>query len=330
MRDLTQPWTRSVAVATLIACAQGLCACGQGDKPSQPEVSAPALTDRLSRDRGPARPNIVLVSLDTLRADRLHCYGNPRNTSPRIDELARDGVLFSQAFATSPWTLPSHLSLFTSQYPGRFFHGISGLEGEPGIDHPIAFQLGAEDPSLAVFLEDAGYDTVGLHGGAFVARDFGFHHGFRRYEPAGIKHVFRRAAQYLRSETHDNKPFFLFVHTYITHQPYRFEEVYGDPEHRPPGLERFEPAENMIDGAYLTPLEPDEPLYGWTPNPEQRDYFLAVYDGGVREADKLVGGLLDTLKELENTQIIITFCECMGDKHPNWIVLGHHQLPVSR
>jgi len=80
----------------------------------------------LGRCSGRARrPNVVLVSIDTLRADRLHCYGNPRSTSPCIDRLAGEGVRFANAFSTSPWTLPAHLGLFTSHEPGKYFQSVA-------------------------------------------------------------------------------------------------------------------------------------------------------------------------------------------------------------
>ena len=70
--------------------------------------------------------NIVLVSLDTLRADRLGCHGNPRNPSPAIDTLCAEGVSFDRAIANSPWTIPSHATLLTGQFPRS--HGVKGAD----------------------------------------------------------------------------------------------------------------------------------------------------------------------------------------------------------
>jgi arylsulfatase A-like enzyme len=100
----------------------------------------------------------------------------------------------------------------------------------------------------------------------------------------------------------------MFVHTYAAHRPYAYEDVFGGRGLRPAGLEAFEPRRDTINGARLTPLDPTEPLYGWTANAEQRDYFLTVYDGGVHQVDRLLGELVDALKErdlYEQTLIIV-------------------------
>ena len=73
----------------------------------------------------PARPNIILISIDTLRADHLSCYGYPRPTSPNIDRLAREGTLFTRAYASSSWTIPSHMTMFTSLPPS--LHGVDDV-----------------------------------------------------------------------------------------------------------------------------------------------------------------------------------------------------------
>src|SRR6516165_10297551 len=74
-------------------------------------------TGRSGGGREEGRPNVVLISVDTTRPDHLGCYGYGRNTSPHIDQLAREGIRFSRAYSQAPWTLPSHMSLFTSVLP---------------------------------------------------------------------------------------------------------------------------------------------------------------------------------------------------------------------
>jgi arylsulfatase A-like enzyme len=87
-------------------------------------------------EAAPRPRNLVLVSIDTLRPDRLGCYGHPRATSPAIDAIAEAGVLFEDAAATSPWTKPSHASIFTGRHPGR--HGAVSSTGlRVGALHPV-------------------------------------------------------------------------------------------------------------------------------------------------------------------------------------------------
>ena len=87
----------------------------------------PGLGCRSATRPAPGRPNVLLVVIDTLRADRLHCHGARRTTSPHLDALAAQGVLFERAYAAAPWTLPAVASLLTSTYPSR--HGVRDTSG---------------------------------------------------------------------------------------------------------------------------------------------------------------------------------------------------------
>ena len=114
-----------------------------------------------------ARPNILVLSLDTLRADHLSLYGYARSTSPHIDALARDSIVFDHALAQAAATMWSHRSLFQSRVPS---------------------QTGPEAPTLAELLQAHGYQTVGLTDGGQVSRSFGFGRGFERYGEAKRVH----------------------------------------------------------------------------------------------------------------------------------------------
>jgi arylsulfatase A-like enzyme len=182
--------------------------------PDSSVVLALATPAVLGRVRDP-RPNIVLVSIDTLRADHLSLYGYERPTSPRLDAWARrNGVVFEHVVAPSGWTLPSHFSLFT------------GLEA---FRHAANYYKGAFDASdyrfLAEMLRDAGYRTVAVTGGGFVHPEFGLGRGFERfrYWKKGVQaddelvtHVGEAQAILDRE---DAGPFFLFFHTYEVHTP---------------------------------------------------------------------------------------------------------------
>ena len=113
--------------------------------------------------------NLILISLDTLRADRLSCYGYERPTSPRIDALAKRGTLFEFAVAESSWTLPSHASLFTGLVPRA--HGAT-LPSR---------RLTENATTLASELQRAGFETIGLTEGGYVGRSYGMDKGFAIY-----------------------------------------------------------------------------------------------------------------------------------------------------
>jgi len=125
-------------------------------------------------------PNVILISLDTLRADRLNSYGYERHvTSPNIDALVRDGVVHERHISASPWTTPSHLSLLTSLNPAS--HGVVESFGDvmAGIEGRAQFaRLEDSRVTLAEVLSAAGYRTGAFTGGVTVSPAIGFDQGF--------------------------------------------------------------------------------------------------------------------------------------------------------
>jgi arylsulfatase A-like enzyme len=160
----------------------------------------------------PARPNVVLISIDTLRADHLGAYGYARATSPSIDALAADGVLFESAVSPSSWTLPAHASMLSGVSPYR--HGAVTSATRIRDDVPLAAEM----------LRAHGYRTVGLVNAPFVSRDYGFARGFERFEQR-FEHkrrdVAARHAAVLAAVRALEPPFFLFLHYMDVHSPYR-------------------------------------------------------------------------------------------------------------
>jgi arylsulfatase A-like enzyme len=130
------------------------------------------------------RPNVVLVSIDTLRADHLSAYGYARETSPRIDALAREGVLFEEALSTTSWTLPAHLSLLTGLAISA--HGVCD---DRLWQLPPEAEALSESPLHGTFLSEvlqrAGYRTAGFHTWKYLEERFGFGPGFDVYERIG-------------------------------------------------------------------------------------------------------------------------------------------------
>ena len=142
------------------------------------------------------KPNIVLVTMDTVRADHLSCYGYQRLTTPNVDSFSREGVLFKNAYSTDSWTLPSHASIFTGKYPSKHgAHYNSGFlnddpslyttQREKKLEVPSnIFKLSEENLTLAEILSAKGYRTAGIIGGNFCSSIFGMAQGFDFYNEA--------------------------------------------------------------------------------------------------------------------------------------------------
>ena len=111
-------------------------------------------------------PSVVLVCIDTLRADHLGCYGYERPTSPAMDRLAASGALFLDANAPSPWTLPSHVSLLTGRYPSR--HGVVRDDN----------RLSKLVPSIATVYREEGYATRAIVNAHYLVPKYGLKRGF--------------------------------------------------------------------------------------------------------------------------------------------------------
>ncbi|MGH9469598.1 MAG: sulfatase-like hydrolase/transferase, partial [Terriglobia bacterium] len=170
--------------------------------------------------------SVILISVDTLRASHLQCYGGKRVATPNIDALTRGGTLFAQADSQVPMTLPSHTVLLTSTYP--FFNKIeeNGDRVPPG-----AVTLGG-------ILKAHGYRTAAFIGGFVLDRRFGLNQGFDFYDsPFGVQNggetvslrrsapeVTRAAASWLRQNS--DRPFFVFIHIFDLHRPYVFPPGY--------------------------------------------------------------------------------------------------------
>lgn len=164
-------------------------------------------------------PDIVLITLDTLRADALGYEGGPADT-PTLDALAEQGQRFTQSYTTAPTTLPAHASMFTGLYPAA--HGI----------HENGRRLKADVVVLAEELHDRGYATAAFVSGYPLARRFGLERGFERYDDDFGDAVERRAGKTTDQvleflATDDPRPLFLWVHYYDAHDPYEPPEPFA-------------------------------------------------------------------------------------------------------
>jgi arylsulfatase A-like enzyme len=188
------------------------------------------------------RPNVVLVTLDTTRSDRLGFAAYPRATSPNLDALAARSLVFTRAIAASSWTLPSHASIFTGKLPashGARYDPEGPLRLTEAIAGPASFAeyrargLSPEETTLAGILRGAGYRTGAVVGGPWMKRAFGLDNGFEHYDENGIADVNGRLASEVTTaalrflEQDREGPFFLFLNYFDPHGPYDAPSPFG-------------------------------------------------------------------------------------------------------
>ena len=254
-----------------------------------------------------ASPNLVLISLDTTRADALSCYGTPPGLptpttpiTPHIDALARDGARFERFFANAPTTLSSHATMFTGLDP----HGHAIVRN--------GFPLEDIHPTLSMRLFDAGYDTVAIVGSSALESAMGLDRGFRVYDDAVgdlVGMVYQDPAARVvertleRVDGRDNdKPLFLFVHFYDAHAPYAAPEPY---------LDRF--TDPAYDGTWKDGSTKYKPLIeqitAGTADPADVAFVAGRYAGEVSYVDAQVGRLIDALSArglLDEALVVVT------------------------
>ncbi len=182
--------------------------------------------------------SLILLSLDTLRADHLSAYGYPRPTSPQLDAFAASATLYTRAMASAPWTLPSHASLFTGLDP--FEHGAHSFRASgPGEN---AWALAPEHRTLAEALAEEGFATAAfVANSSYLTPRTGLDQGFATFEVKRerAREKNRRVLAWLEQQR--GRRFFLFVNTMDTHPPYNLERWppwLGSPPNRSPALAR--------------------------------------------------------------------------------------------
>jgi arylsulfatase A-like enzyme len=241
------------------------------------------------------RPNVLLVTIDTQRADALGIYGNPGGHTPHIDRLAADAVVFEQAVTSSGTTFPSHATMFTGLEPAS--HGVRSN----------ADRLDASFTTLAERLFVQGYDTAAFVSYASMLVRGGLDQGFLavsdREAPERGMPVRRgsdvNALAQAWLATPRERPFLLWVHYFEPHAPLRLTEYARSRLGHGGG-----PFGRRVSVQELMALGRDVP---WTP--ERREALRIFYDGETREADRLVGELLDLLRSeglYDRTIVVLT------------------------
>jgi arylsulfatase A-like enzyme len=261
---------------------------------------------------------VLWFVFDTTRADHLSLYGYPRPTSPHLDQVAREGVAFTRAYATAPWTLPSHASMLT----GLYVHQHRADHGRFHLDTGI--------PMLSEFLLDAGYDTALFAGNPWLDAHSGLSRGFAHVVPAGRTPMIEKAflAGLLRSRLSGGeadkgalesntafkawlehraaggRPFFVLVNYLEPHMPYH-QVPAGD-------RERFLPAGTTLEEATSASNRFINLFSGresGQPAAREKAIAQALYDGGIANIDRRFGEIIELLRRtggLDDTLIIVT------------------------
>lgn len=266
--------------------------------------------------------NVLVLAVDTLRADHLGCYGYGKNTSPCIDALARESVVFDRAFAPGIPTMPSFTTLLSGLHPYR--HGITAHSSEQQLSERVLLM-----PQIA---RDSGWVTAGIDSlvvqangcGSWFARGYDFFSGFV-YRPFSnqAEQLANRAIRFI-TDLRD-RPFFLFLHLWDPHTPYGPPPPY-DTMHYAPG------ESDVPDLAAVKALSPEyyEAFLGdmKLKRPDDYAYVVAQYDGEISYADAQIGRIVAHLKASglwDNTLIVLLgdHGECFGEGD---VYFDHHGL----
>ena|GEM_PF-1354273 len=261
------------------------------------------------------RPNVVLISLDTVRADHLSCYGYDRPTTPNIDRIAEEGIIFTSAMSTSSWTKPSHASLFTSLYPS--VHGAIGS----------SYRMIPACKTMAQYFRELGYTTLGIISAPPLNSSFGFDRGFDVYDdytfdldrdfnlflrdmsesheqglgsPTGFTGSLITDAAWalLRNLAAEERPFLLFVNYYDAHNDYLPPWPYS--------LKFDRNCQSVFPGK-IDQWRNVEDLRN-TVSTDDLARMTSLYDGEIAYVDEQVGNLVGRLKEqgeFSNTIFVI-------------------------
>jgi len=294
-----------------------------------------------------SKPNVLLLTLDTVRADHLSLYGYKRNTTPHLAELARVATVFSHASAAGDMTLTSHAAILTGTYAS--WNGARPHDNSSGNGVPISDKY----PTLAEILSEHGYSTAAVVANSgFLSREWGFDRGFQffddrsavrmmpsredyllRYGARQVLHrivdtadfdmMFLRAGEINREAyglldraRSSGRPFFLFLNYMDAHSPYA----------PPPQFDELYPAEKDLsipDARYSELLE-QLPKGRGQMSEKERQHYISQYDGAIAYMDAEIGRLIDGLKQrglYENTLLIIVsdHGEAFGERN----LIGH-------
>ena len=298
------------ALALLLSLMTGLGGCEKKVETPAPQEPTPESKAKIGLlPEGAAKPNIVFILIDALRADRLGAYGHRGGLAPTMDAIAMSGVTFERCIAPAPWTLPSVASIFTSYYPE--VHKATNYRTVEDMDQgkrAVQSVLADDFTTLAEALQANGYETAGFCANKFIREPYGFAQGFDHFDSSfsdntvpGSK-VNEAAFKWL-AERESDKPFFLYLHYMDVHGPYN-----ADPKYMDPLMAKVEanPDKQKLTGKQLRRINPylrQPPPNASDPDQfsrlsEYRDYWVARYEAGIAEADAHIKELVGKLNEM--------------------------------
>lgn len=256
----------------------------------------------------PKSPNVILIVMDTVRQSNLSCYGYKRKTTPNIDKIAEEGIIFKNAYAIAPWTPPNHSSMFTGLYSCQ--HGTTRENRS----------LNSKFLTIAEILSNERYDTVAFTNNGSISPEFGFSQGFKDFyemwrtpvyapfikkykkdpKDSGAFFTGKAVKEWLHKRRNSRKPFFIFINYMEAHTPYRlpddYKRLYLDKDTKL--------TEHHINYSYIDFL-----AGGYKMTPEDFEISRAIYDAEIKYLDSQIGELVNFLKKenfLKNTILIIT------------------------
>ena len=285
---MTRPWARTLLGLALFPL--GACRPGSAPHPSAQPVPAPAAS----------RLSVLLITIDTLRADHMSAYGYPRPTSPRIDAIAKEGTLFERAYTFWPKTRGSFVAMLTGKPPSG-----SGYSKT----HPVLLDL---NPTLASTLKAAGYATSAIVDNPNVAAPLGYAKGFDTYRETWEEGALATETLRARAITEGGrtflqaarpeKPFLLWLHYVNPHAPYEPPPPF-DTMFAPGGGERG-PRLSVVPG-----FHGGIPKQWARPGKTRLGEYVGLYDGEIGSVDQEVGRVVDALRTSavqDRTLVVIT------------------------
>ena len=309
-----------VGMAVVLSCLDVTA----GQEPPQPPESR--------RSSRPGVPNIILIVVDSLRADLVGSYGQAGNPTPVIDRIANEGMVFEHCAAAAPWTLPSMASMFVSVYPD--VHQMTGFVVTPGSERiSVDSRLRTDFLTLAERLRESGYQTAGFSANPFIRAELGFAQGFDYFDSRFASNstdgsvVSGLALSWVRRHRDPKRPLFLYLHYMDVHGPYdahaRFMTPLVGAVERSVGISGA-----MTDVVGVLPSYLDRPVSNDVDGSRHRrlrgfrDYWVARYKAGVMQVDanlqRLISGL-ESIDVWDQSLVILTadHGEALGE-HGMW------------
>ncbi|MEO0660209.1 MAG: sulfatase, partial [Planctomycetota bacterium] len=281
------PLLRSLARAVLlpVAGAMALLACSSEENDGERQSAS-----------GPPPPHIVLVLVDTLRADHTSVYGYEKGTTPELEKIAAEGVVMRRHFANAPWTKPSVASILTGLHPTAHGSRIGQFNASTSNEGPRVELLSEKNLTFVEVLQDAGYRTASHVSNYNLLAKWGYDQGYDRYElvPRASDDVVlasdRESMEFVLEELdRADRPTFVWSHMMAVHQ---YKSPGFDAEFRDPGE---------------TPIDPNGRVAGRVMGFGSLEKALARYDGSIKYCDMLIGELYRALQERHpNTILIVT------------------------